>query len=131
MRTKQIKILYWVTLSLLTLGLLLSAVPSVLKLPYAVEHFTNHLGYPEYLLFFTGLMKLLGLVALFIPGYPKIKEWVFAGLTFDLVGAIYSTLSVDPFSSAVAIFIDLLLLAALYILHHKKIKLSQVQQNNF
>ena len=54
-------------LFLFTVGMLLSAVPSVLKLDYAVEHFVNVLKVPEYLLAFTGSLKILGLIPLFIP----------------------------------------------------------------
>jgi uncharacterized membrane protein YphA (DoxX/SURF4 family) len=121
MKNKKIKITYGVILTLLTIGLLMSAVPSVLKLPYAVEHFTKNLGYPEYLLVFTGIAKILGLIALFIPGYPRIKEWVFAGLTYDLLGAIYSSLSAGySLAESLPIVIDLVLLASLYILYQKK-----------
>lgn len=120
MKLKTAKILFWVITLLLTVGILLSAVPSVLMLPYAVEHFTNHLGYPAYFLFFTGLTKILGLVAILLPGYPKIKEWAYAGFVFDLVGAIYSTIAVgDPPSSWMPIFIDLILLIISYLLFRK------------
>jgi len=36
-------------------------------------------------------------IALLIPGYPRIKEWVYAGFVYDLTGAIYSGLAMgDP-----------------------------------
>jgi len=45
------------------------------------------LGYPEYLMTILGTAKLLGVVALLIPGLPLLKEWAYAGFTFDLLGA--------------------------------------------
>ena len=48
------------------------------------------LGYPEYLMTILGTAKLLGVIALLIPGFPKLKEWAYAGFTFDLVGASVS-----------------------------------------
>lgn len=87
---KKTKIIYWTITGLFTLSILGSAIPSALSLPYAAEHFTKILGYPAYFLPFTGIAKILGLVALYIPGNRRIKEWVYAGFTFDLVGAIYS-----------------------------------------
>lgn len=69
---KKLKIIYWI-------------ITAVFRLPV-------------YFLFFMGLTKLLGIIALFIPGFPKVKEWVYAGFTFDLVGAIYSTLAVGDVS---------------------------------
>lgn len=120
MKTKTAKIWFWVVTLLLTAAILGSAVPSVLMLPYAIDHFTNHLGYPAYFLFFTGLTKLLGLVAILWPGFPKIKEWAYAGFVFDLVGAIYSSIAVgDPFNSWVVILIDLVLLIISYLLSRR------------
>jgi uncharacterized membrane protein YphA (DoxX/SURF4 family) len=55
--------------------LLLSAVPDVLRVPGALAVF-NHLGYPPYLLVFLGTAKILGVVAVLVPGFPRIKEWV-------------------------------------------------------
>jgi hypothetical protein len=76
--------------------MLASAVPDVLQVPEAVAVFT-HLGYPPYLLLFLATAKTLGVAAVLTPGAPRLKEWAFAGLTFDLLGALYSHLSVnDP-----------------------------------
>ena len=71
MENKKIKLAYWSVLIFLTIGILFSAVPSVLKLPYAVDYFCNVLKLPEYLLVFTGLLKIAGLIILFIPKNPK------------------------------------------------------------
>jgi hypothetical protein len=121
MKNKKIKIAYWVALILLTIGMLFSAVPSVLKLPYAVQHFTNVLKLPEYLLVFTGVLKLAGLVTLYVPDFPRLKEWVFAGFTFDLVGAWYcNVVAMNSFSAGIAVIIYLVLLLTLYYLHTRK-----------
>ena len=45
------------------------------------------LGYPEYLMTILGTAKLLGVFALLIPRVPRLKEWAYAGFTFDLLGA--------------------------------------------
>lgn len=128
MENKKVKIAYWCVLVVLTVGMLLSAVPSVLKLPYAVEHFCNVLKLPEYLLAFTGLLKIFGLVALYIPGFPKIKEWVFAGLTFDLVGAWYCNFTaLNSFTASIPIIVYMAVLAVLYILYNKAYVIQQVK----
>lgn len=86
----------WVLTGLMAALMLLSAVPDVLRVPDALSVF-RHLGYPSYLLPFLGTAKLLGVAAVLSPGVPRLKEWAFAGLTFDLTGALYSHLSVgDP-----------------------------------
>jgi hypothetical protein len=69
-------------------------ISSLLKYEYAVAFFVGRLGFPEYFLQFTGFTKFVGLLVLLVPGFPKIKEWVYAGFTFDLVGAIYSLLCI-------------------------------------
>jgi len=77
----------------------MSAIPDVLSVPAAVEIFT-HLGYPAYLLPFIGIAKLLAVATILAPGFRKLKEWAYAGLVFDLIGALYSHLSVgDPVSA--------------------------------
>ena len=49
-----------------------------------------HLGCRLYLLFILGLWKVLGAVAVVIPGFPRLKEWAYAGFFFDLTGAAAS-----------------------------------------
>ena len=95
--------------------LLLSAVPDVLRIPGALSVFA-HLGYPAYLLVFLGTAKILGVVAVLLPGPPRLKEWAFAGLTFDVSGALYSHLSVqDPASAWTPAAIALTLVAGSYV----------------
>jgi len=73
----------WTVTGLMAALMLLSAVPDILRIPDALLVFT-HLGYPPYLLVFLGTAKILGVAAVLVPGFPRIKEWAFAGLTFDV-----------------------------------------------
>lgn len=52
----------------------------------------THLGYPPYLLTILGVWKLLGGIVLFVPGLPRLKEWAYAGIVFELTGAAASWL---------------------------------------
>ena len=45
------------------------------------------LGYPAYLAAILGVWKVLGAVAICVPGHPRLKEWAYAGVVFDLSGA--------------------------------------------
>src|SRR5215470_12852026 len=45
-------------------------------------------GFPAYLLTILGVWKLLGVIALLVPGFPRLKEWAYAGFFFDLTGAV-------------------------------------------
>ncbi len=125
MGNRKINIAYWTVLVVMTIGILGSAVPGALKLSYAVEHFVTVLKLPEYLLVFTSLLKLAGLTALYIPGYMRIKEWVFAGFVFDLTGAWYCNfVATQSFTAALPVLIYLVILLLLYTLHRKR---NQVQ----
>jgi uncharacterized membrane protein YphA (DoxX/SURF4 family) len=46
-----------------------------------------HLGYPPYFALIIGAWKLLGAIAIVVPGIPRAKEWAYAGFFFDLTGA--------------------------------------------
>ena len=70
--------------------------------------------YPNYIIPFLGVAKVLGAIAILIPGYPRLKEWAYAGLLFDLVGATYSLIMTDgiqPGMAGMLIFLGLFLLS--------------------
>lgn len=119
MATRKIIIAYRIVLVLLTLGILASSVPGVLKLPYAVAHFTGVLHLPEYLLVYISALKLAGLVLLYLPGMPKLKEWVFAGFLFDLTGAWYCNYAATgSFIAAFPVLVYIAVLVLLYRLYN-------------
>src|SRR6266576_547684 len=91
---KKTKIFFWIITILFSAFMLSSAIPDILNLPEAIT-FMNHLGYPNYFVPFIGIAKLLGIIAILIPGFPRIKEWAYAGLAYDLIGAIYSGIATD------------------------------------
>ena len=75
----------------------------------------RHLGYPDYLRPLLGIAKLLGAAALITPGRPKLREWAYAGFTFDLLGALAShALSGDSVAHAAPALFALALLIASY-----------------
>jgi hypothetical protein len=90
---------YWIVTGLMAAFMLMASIPDILQIPQAVEVFT-HLGYPTYLLPFIGIAKTLGVVAVLVPGFRRLKEWAYAGLVFDLIGALYSHLAVGDGPSA-------------------------------
>ena len=73
------------------------------------------LGYPEYLMTILGVAKILGVIALLIPGVPLLKEWAYAGFTFDLLGASASHAFVsDPIAETVTPLVVLSIAVASY-----------------
>lgn len=87
--TKTQKIIYWIATVWLSLGMLSSAIVQLLKIPEGVAGVT-HLGYPAYLLTILGTWKLLGVIALLAPKFPRLKEWAYAGFFFVASGALIS-----------------------------------------
>jgi uncharacterized membrane protein YphA (DoxX/SURF4 family) len=113
--------LYWIVTSLMAAFMSLASIPDILRIPQAVEVFT-HLGYPTYLLPFIGVAKMLGVIAVLVPGFHRLKEWAYAGLIFDLLGALYSHLAVgDPPSAWGFPIIGLVLVAGSYQLFRRRL----------
>jgi hypothetical protein len=86
---------YWACTTLLSALMLLSGAGDLLRLEAFVEDL-RRLGYPGYLLTVLGIAKLLGVSALLYPGMPRLKEWAYAGFTFDLGGATISQVLSGP-----------------------------------
>src|SRR4051812_31482893 len=101
--------------------MLLASIPDVLKLPEAVSIF-GHLGYPVYLLPFLGTAKTLGIVVILVPGFQRLKEWAYAGLVFDVIGALYSHLSVgDAPGGWMPALIGLVLVGGSYVSYRRQL----------
>jgi len=114
-------IIFWISTALFCAFMLTSAIPNIMSSKDWVTIF-EQLGYPLYLLPFIGVAKLLGVIVLLIPGFPRLKEWAYAGFFFDLIGATYSALYVGGFVPQMLIMlIPFLLLAVSYIFHHRRI----------
>ena len=118
---KKAKTLYWIITSLMAAFMLLASIPDVLRLPQAVSIF-GHLGYPVYLLPFLGTAKTLGIVAVLVPAFQRLKEWAYAGLVFDVIGALYSHLSVgDSPSGWMPALIGLVLVGGSYLSYRRQL----------
>lgn len=101
--TKRNKVIYWIATAWLASGMLSTGLLQLFRAqaegalaPPGVYGIT-HLGYPVYFLTILGVWKILGVVALFIPKTPLLKEWAYAGFVFLMSGAIFSHIAVgDP-----------------------------------
>ncbi len=126
MNTKTTNILYWITTGLFAFFMLGSAIPNILVMQMSVDGFAQ-MGYPPYLVPFLGVAKLLGVIVIFIPGLPRLKEWAYAGLMIDVIGAIYSLICIGK---SPADWMPVLLPIALgfssYFLYHRRLKLKQM-----
>jgi hypothetical protein len=80
---------YWVTTGLLCAELVTGGVWDVSHSGYAAG-IVARLGYPVYILTILGVWKLLAVPALIAPGVPRLKEWAYAGIFFEMTGAAAS-----------------------------------------
>lgn len=93
---KKLNIYYWISICLILFFFIPGSIMNIMQTPDWVKVF-NDLGYPEYLLPFLGIAKLAACIVLVLPFFNRLKEWAYAGLFFDLVGATYSGLMVGGF----------------------------------
>ncbi|WP_103110138.1 DoxX family protein [Brevibacillus reuszeri] len=82
-------IAYWTVTFLLAATVMLSGIGQLMQYGGNLELVTN-LGYPLYVLTILGMWKVLGAIALVMPGFPRLKEWVHAGIFFLMTGAALS-----------------------------------------
>jgi len=97
---KRNKIIYWVTTIFLSIGMTAGGVQQMLQIG-GYNEIASSLGYPLYVLSILGVWKLLGVVAILIPGFLLLKEWAYAGFFFVMSGALISHLAIgQPFTEA-------------------------------
>ena len=120
---KKTKTLYWIFTILFALIMFASALPNVMMSQDSIDLIHSALGYPEYFIRFIGIVKIFGVIGILVPGYPRITEWAYAGLFFDLAAATFSGMAAqgfDPAQFGMLIFIIPGVLS--YIYYHKKLR---------
>ena len=85
---------YWITTVLVALVLFSGGLFQLMKQEGAVAGITR-LGYPMYVVTMLGVWKVLGAGVLVAPRLPRLKEWAYAGVMFDLTGAAISQAAGD------------------------------------
>lgn len=100
MTPKTTNTIYWISTVLFSALMIFSAVGGIQPTQQAIDLIHTQLGYPVYFIQFISVAKLLGSIVILVPGLKSIKEWAYAGLFFDLAGAVYSGIassgSFDP-----------------------------------
>jgi hypothetical protein len=82
-------ITYWIATILICGQMAFAAFAYLTRQPKVMEAFSS-LGYPQYFPMILGTAKVLGVLALLVPGLPMLKEWAYAGFTFTFIGAAWS-----------------------------------------
>lgn len=97
---KKIKIIYWISTGFIFL--FQGVMPALTGHTDMAREGILQLGYPAYFLVLLNIFKILGAITLIIPQIPKrLKEWAYAGFTFDFIFAAISIYVVDGLSIAV------------------------------
>jgi hypothetical protein len=121
---KKTNIFYWVFTGLFAFLMLGSAIPDIMSHPVAIQGMHVELGYPLFFIPFIGVAKFLGALVILIPGFHRLKEWAYAGLFFDLIGATYSILAIGK-PDWVFMILPLSLATVSYVFYQRRRKLQQ------
>ena len=118
---KKVNIIYWIFTVLFGGVMIMTGIQHAMATPDVVKMISTDMGYPAYIVPFLGWVKILGGIAIFIPGFPRVTEWAYAGLFFDLIGAFYS-LNANKFEPGSTFILLVMAVGALsYYLWRKKI----------
>ena len=119
---KKYKIIFRIATGIILLWEGLMPLATLLFAPEYVNAGTKPLGYPDYFAYALIICKLLGSATIMIPKFPaKLKEWAYAGLTFELLFAAYSHGMVDGIFGFVLMPIAVLLILAVSYFYKNKI----------
>jgi hypothetical protein len=83
---KAVSVAYWICTALTAFLIASGGLAYALAVPDVVEGVIQ-LGFPLYFIRLLGVWKVLGGLAIVAPGFPRLKEWAYAGILFELTGA--------------------------------------------
>ena len=89
MKPHTLKILYWPVTGLFAAFMLLDGIGGIMR-DETGQEVMRHLGYPIYIMTIFGVLKLLGVVAILQQRFSVIREWAYAGFSFNFIGAAAS-----------------------------------------
>lgn len=119
MKTTTTKIIYWSAVIFMSLWFGASGFFELTKNPI-VWGITQQLGYPSHFIYILGVFKISGIITLLIPNrFLRLKEWVFAGMFFDIIFAFFSKISVLGFPATIDAIIAFSVLVIAYSMFRK------------
>jgi uncharacterized membrane protein YphA (DoxX/SURF4 family) len=113
MKTKNIT--YWSTTGLIAFFIGSGGAAQLVQFFANPHGVVPQLGYPMYFFAILGVWKVLGAIAILVPRFPRLKEWAYAGIFFDLTGAAASCAAVGGYGAYGFHVIAPLVLAALMV----------------
>jgi len=85
---------YWIITVILSFCLFSGGMAQAVQVKGVIDGF-KPLGYPTYFISLIGIWKMLGIIAILVPGFKLLKEWAYAGLFFVMSGAVISHIASD------------------------------------
>ena len=115
------KVIFWLATGFIFLFEGLMSLATLIFAPEYANAGTKPLGYPDYFAYTLIIFKVLGATALVIRKlHPKIREWAYAGLTFNLVFATISYVATgDDFAHIIFPMVICAILGVSYIYNSK------------
>lgn len=83
---RAVSVVYWICTALAAFLVASGGLAYALAVPDVVAGVIQ-LGFPLYFIQLLGVWKVLGGLAILAPGLPRLKEWAYAGIVFELTGA--------------------------------------------
>jgi DoxX-like family len=99
MTTKAKSIIYWTTTILVAFFIGPGGLTQIWQYHANPHGVVPELGYPMYFFAILGFWKALGAIAILVPRFPRLKEWAYAGIFFDLTGAAASCAAVGGYGA--------------------------------
>ncbi len=96
MKTRNIA--YWTT-TVLVAFFMSGGLAQIVQFRANPHGVVPELGYPMYFFLILGIWKVLGAIAILAPGFPRLKEWAYAGIFFDVTGAAASCAAVGGYGA--------------------------------
>ncbi|MBK1897100.1 DoxX family protein [Chryseobacterium paridis] len=119
MKTKTTKIIFWSGAIFMSLWFGASGFFELTKNP-VVWDITQQLGYPPHFIYILGVFKLAGVIVLLLPNrLLRLKEWVFAGMFFDITFAFFSKIAVLGLPSTIDAVVAFTVLSITYLMFRK------------
>ncbi|MBL7864285.1 MAG: DoxX family protein [Cyclobacteriaceae bacterium] len=122
---KALNIIYWTSTILFALFMGMTGVQNLMMTQGSIDLISTDLGFPQYIIPFLGLAKVMGSLGLLIPIPPRLREWCYAGLFFDFIGALYAMVVDNGFDPMMlTLLVPFALMGLSYGSYHRRLELK-------
>jgi hypothetical protein len=129
MNSKTQKAIYWTGAVFMSIWFGASGFCELTHNP-VVWDITVKLGYPPHFIYILGMAKLAGVIVLLTPNrLLRLKEWVFAGIFFDILFAFFSKIVVLGLPATIDAIIAFTVISVTYAMFRKLYQANYAKAN--